>query len=54
MPGWPVRTVLTVLAATLVLTLAGCSRHERREVTMHQETQEGPVEEERPGEMIVE
>jgi uncharacterized lipoprotein YehR (DUF1307 family) len=51
---WLQRTVLTVLAATLVLSLTGCSRRERREVQVHEETREGPVEEERPGEMIVE
>lgn len=54
MTGWLQRTTLTALVATLVLTLTGCSRPERREVTMHEETREGPVEPERPGEMIVE
>ncbi len=51
---WLQRTVLTVLAATLVLSLAGCSKHERREVQVREETREGPVEPEPPGEMIVE
>ncbi len=42
------------LCLTVALALPGCHRHKHREIRVHEEQRQGPVEENRPGEMIVE
>ncbi len=47
---------LTMLTCILVLIFAmtGCKKRETRKVRVHEEQQRGDVQEDRPGEMIVE
>ena len=49
------RGLTLMIAAAFALSLAlGCSRTERKEVRIHEEQQEGEVQDVGPGEMIVE
>lgn len=47
-------TILILIAAAATLFSAGCAQREHKKVTVIHETQEGEVQEEKPGEMVVE
>lgn len=50
---WRWMTVVLLSAAAAVFA-AGCAQREHKKVTVIHETQEGEVQEEQPGEMVVE
>ncbi len=45
---------LVACVAVLLVLIAGCAKHEHREMTVHEEQHHGEVEPTSPGEMIVE
>ncbi|MCG3128315.1 MAG: hypothetical protein CHACPFDD_03198 [Phycisphaerae bacterium] len=46
--------LLSAVTGLVLLSPAGCSQDEKREVTVHEETHKGEVVEEKPGKMVVE
>lgn len=51
---WYRRLGLAACGILLVMLLVGCHKREHRKMTMHEEQREGEVQEEHPGEMVVE
>jgi len=51
---WYRRLGLLTCGLAVLLLFAGCSKREHRTMRMHEEQREGEVQEERPGEMVVE
>jgi hypothetical protein len=51
---WYRRLGLLVCGLAVLLAVTGCHKREHRKMTMHEEQREGEVQEERPGEMVVE
>lgn len=49
-----VRWLRLALVGAALLLAAGCAQREHKKVTVIHETQEGEVQEEKPGEMVVE
>lgn len=48
------RLLVGVFVGVLVLHLAGCGETKRREFSVREEQKPGEVQEDRPGEMVVE
>lgn len=46
--------VLVFVSAAMLVGMIGCAKDEHRKVQMREEEQRGEVEEESPGEMVVE
>jgi hypothetical protein len=51
---WYRRLGLLACGFAVMLLVAGCQKREHRKMTVHEEQREGEVQEERPGEMVVE
>jgi hypothetical protein len=54
MTTWYRRLGFLACGLALLLALGGCRHREHRTMRVHQEQQEGEVQEVRPGEMVVE
>ncbi len=54
MRSWLQRLGLLACGLVLLVGVAGCHRHKHSTIRVHEEQRPGPVEEVRPGEMIVE
>ncbi len=51
---WCGRLMMLICGLLVLTTLVGCHKREHRTMRVHEERHEGPVEEQSPGEMIVE
>jgi len=54
MRTWNRRLGLLLSGLLVLVILVGCSKREHRKMTVHEEQVEGEVQEDRPGEMVVE
>jgi uncharacterized lipoprotein YehR (DUF1307 family) len=54
MYGWYRRMALVLCALVLIVGVTGCKKREQRTMRMHAEQRQGEVQEQRPGEMVVE
>jgi hypothetical protein len=54
MHRWMRGVCLAIVGLGLMVALTGCHKREHHKVQVHEEQREGPVQEDQPGEMIVE
>ena len=54
MYSWYRRIALLTCVLVLVVIVTGCKKREHRSMRMHEEQKQGEVQEQRPGDMVVE